>query len=66
MIKVQDFDDMLIEANISEAEINRLKEGMLVDVTSNAVKNKIFKAKIHEIAAGTMKVEGKKQSLRWY
>ncbi len=40
MIKVQDFDDMLIEANISEAEINRLKEGMLVDVTSNAVKNK--------------------------
>jgi len=62
MIKVQDFDDMLIEANISEAEINRLKEGMLVDVTSNAVKNKVFKAKIHEIAAGTMKVEGKKQA----
>ncbi|MCT4620960.1 MAG: efflux RND transporter periplasmic adaptor subunit [Marinisporobacter sp.] len=62
MFYVQNFKKNEIVANVSEADINKVKLGQKVKITGNSIKGKTLFGKVLRIAPGTKKIDGKKQA----
>jgi len=62
LMTISNFDKNIIEANISEADINKIKLGQEVTITANAAKGQTFTGKVTFISPGSKNVEGKKQA----
>lgn len=62
MFRIQNFDKNVISANISEAEINKIKIGKNVTISGNSIKGESLEGKVVWIAPSSSKIEGKKQA----
>lgn len=62
LIIVQNFETKEIKALISEGEINKLQLGQPVKITANSIKGQTLSGKVHSIAPGTKKQDGKNQA----
>ncbi|MBF8982827.1 efflux RND transporter periplasmic adaptor subunit [Lutibacter sp. B2] len=62
MFYIQNFKKNEIIANISEADINKVKEGQKVKITGNSIKGRTLLGHVLTIDPGTKNISGKKQA----
>lgn len=62
LMVISDFDQNVIKANISEADINKVKLGQKATITANSSKGKTYQGSVIFIAPGSKTVQGKKQA----
>ena len=62
LFKVMDLNQCYIKTHVSEAEISKIAIDQEVAVTGVAIRGKYVKGRVSDIAPGTKRIEGKKQS----
>ncbi len=60
LLTIEDLDQKIVKAYVSENEINRIQIGQVVEITGTSIKGKTFQGKVSYIAPGTIRSEGSK------
>lgn len=60
ILTIEDLDNKIVKAYVSENEINRIQIGQSVEITGTSIKGKTFEGKVSYIAPGTIRSDGSK------
>lgn len=60
LLNIEDLDNKIVKAYVSENEINRIKLGQLVEITGTSIKGKTFTGEVTYIAPGTIRQDNSK------
>lgn len=60
ILTIEDLDNKIVKAYVSENEINRIQIGQSVEITGTSIKGKTFEGKVSYIAPGTIRTDGSK------
>jgi HlyD family secretion protein len=60
LLNIEDLDNKIVKAFVSENEINRIKIGQIVEITGTSIKGKTFAGEVSYIAPGTIRQDASK------